>query len=359
MSKKKTKKEKIDEIVGRLAKDREFRQELVKRSHFYFFQTFFQDHLEYPCSWFHKEMFALSEDESKRIIAIMAFRGSGKSTILDLSLALWSILGKLQKKFVLIVCQSKKQAKAHFENIKSELEQNKLLMDDMGPFRAESDEWGTNSLELKNFKAKIMTVGAKQSVRGLKHGPYRPDLIICDDIEDTLSSQDESQRNETYQWFMSEIFPIGSGKTTIIMLGNLLNGKSLLMKIKKEIEKSGLLGIFRAYPLLDDNNRIVWPEKFRTFEEIIALKKTIPDDEVWNLEYLLRIPSLRIRIMICTTREDVEEEWGEEKTAFEVKEAPLGPRDYCISAPIFEKNSVEIVQRNPSENIGQTAGKTA
>lgn len=345
------KKKKINEIINRIAKDQKFRRELVRQSHFYFFQTFFQDYLEYSSSWFHKEMFALSEDQSKKIIAIMAFRDSGKSTIMNFSFALWSILGKLQKKFVLIIGRSGKQTKVHFENIKNEMECNKLLMNDLGPFRAESDEWGTNFLELKKFNAKIMMISAKQSVRGLRYGPHRPDLIICDDIEDMLSVQNKNERDEIYQWFMSEIFTIGDKKTTIVILGNLLHEESLLLKIKDQIEKGNLPGIFRAYPLLDDNNRIVWPEKFRTPEEVLEFKKTIPDEEVWNREYLLRVTGMNLLLRICRTRKDVEEKWGKEEAIFEVKKAPSDPRDYCISAPIFEETKIRIISREPDGRV--------
>ena len=59
--------------------------------------------MEYPFAPFHNEMFKLAEDQNIKVLVVMAFRGSAKSTILNLAYILWSILGVQQKKFVVII----------------------------------------------------------------------------------------------------------------------------------------------------------------------------------------------------------------------------------------------------------------
>jgi hypothetical protein len=215
------------------------------------------------------------------------FRGSGKSTILNLCYSLWSILGRQQKKFVVIISRTKEQSLAQFNNIKIELETNELLKHDLGPFKAESEEWGSHSLELPHFGAKIMMISALHGMRGLRHGPRRPDLIICDDIEDTVSAGSKEQRIRLYQWFMKEVVPAGDDGTKIIVLGNLLHEHSLLMRLRSSIKKKGMKGIFKAYPILDDNNKILWPGRFKSAEDIEKLKRRVGDEQIWRGEYLL------------------------------------------------------------------------
>lgn len=69
-------------------------------------------------------------------------------------------------------------------NIKRELESNDLLKNDMGPFVEQWEEWGSTSLYILKYNARSTAISTEQSVRGIRHGRYHPDLIIADDVED-------------------------------------------------------------------------------------------------------------------------------------------------------------------------------
>ena len=73
---------------------------------------------------------------------------------MTMSYPIWSILGKQQKKFVLILGLTQKQAKQHLLNLKRELESNQLLQRDLGPFE-EDEEWGSYSLVIPKLDARI------------------------------------------------------------------------------------------------------------------------------------------------------------------------------------------------------------
>ena len=182
-----------DKILQSIITDSAVRQKLVRESHEAFCSIYLSHHITHPYAFFHKEMFRMTESYSHKLNVIMAFRGSGKSTILNLSNSLWSILGKPQKKFIVIVSKSRLQSQSHFENIKSELEDNELLKQDLGPFRASSTEWGAYSIELPLYGAKIMCIKSLQNIRGLKYKSKRPDLIICDDMEDIMTVQNRDK----------------------------------------------------------------------------------------------------------------------------------------------------------------------
>ncbi len=182
-------------------------------------------------------MFNLTEDKKVKNLYIVAFRGSGKSTIITTSYPIWAILGKQQKKFVLILCQTRNQAKQHMINLKRELESNQLLKNDLGPFQEESDEWGSSSLVFSNMNARISVASTEQSIRGLRHGAHRPDLIIGDDVEDMASAKTKEGRQKTYDWLKGEVIPTGDRNTKLVIVGNLLHEDSLLMHLKRDIEE--------------------------------------------------------------------------------------------------------------------------
>lgn len=75
------------------------------------------------------------------------------------------------------------------KNIKSELETNQLLKEDLGPFKEVDNLWNAQAIELPQQNAMIMAISIDQSIRGLRYKQYRPDLIICDDIEDSQFSK--------------------------------------------------------------------------------------------------------------------------------------------------------------------------
>lgn len=276
-------------ILEQVVSDKNVRIALTRESHYWFFHTYFAEYVKYPTADFHRELFAITEDDSIQTAVIVAFRGSAKSTIMTMSYPSWAIIGKQQKKFVLIISQTQAQAKLHLENIKREFESNVLLKKELGPFEEKTGEWGSTSLVLPKFGARIMVVSSEQSIRGMRHGANRPDLVICDDVEDLNSVRTREGRAKTHKWFSSEVLPIGDRNTKIIIVGNLLHEDSLLMRLRASIEKEEMNGMYRAYPLIDYGGNILWPGKFPTMGDVEAEHKKIGNDNAWQREFMLNI----------------------------------------------------------------------
>lgn len=283
--------------LERIKNDRGVRRILAKRSHYWFFSIYLNHYIQYQFAPFHHEMFYISESLDIQLATLVAFRGSGKSTIMTLSYPIWSVIGGQNKKFVLIVSQTQNQARLHLANIRRELEDNNLLKADIGPFKEVNDEWGVNSIVISNYNARISAVSTEQSIRGIRHGQYRPDLIICDDIEDLQSVKTRDGRERTFSWFNGEIAPVGDKTTKIIVVGNLLHEDSLIMKLKKLIDLERLNGKFYAFPLLNDNENIMWPGKYPSKEDIEILRKSIASESAYFREYLLKIISDEDRVV--------------------------------------------------------------
>ena len=278
-------------LTEQMFKNRDVRAAITRKSHFLFFHFYFAHYVTYETAPFQKEIFRLTEDESAGNLFIVAFRGSGKSTILTMSYPIWAILGEQRKKFVLILCQTRSQAKQHMMNLRRELEGNQLLQNDLGPFQDESDEWGSSSLVFPRLNARITAASTEQSIRGLRHNQYRPDLIIGDDVEDLASVKTREGRQKTHQWLTGEAIPAGDRNTRLVIVGNLLHEDSLLMRLKEDLSEGKIDGIFREYPLFDDRGSVAWPGKYRTGADIEAEKRKIGNEIAWQREYLLKIVS--------------------------------------------------------------------
>ena len=277
--------EDINFLLGKI-KDQAIRREITKHSHLLFFNIYMSHFVKCEMAPFHQDLFAITEDEGIRFAAITAFRESAKSTIMTLSYSLWSILGVQQKKFVVILSQTKDQASQHFKDLKHELETNSLLKADLGPFK--EDEWNSRTVVIPRYNARITVASAEQSIRGMKHGPHRPQIIIADDCEDTLSVKTLESRDNTYNWFTKEILPLGSRDTKIIVIGNLLHEDSLLMRLKKGIASGTRSGIYREYPLINEDGQCLWPGLYPTQEAIEQKRLDIGNKFSWSQEFLLK-----------------------------------------------------------------------
>lgn len=276
-------------LINKMMKDRTVRTSITKGSFYYFFHFYYAHYVKYPTADFQKEIMNLLEKSHIENLYVVAFRGSGKSTIITTAYPLWAILGNQQKKFCMIFTQTQVQAKQHMMNIRTELENNDMLKKDLGPFREESDEWGSQSLVFKKHGARITVASTEQSIRGTRHNQHRPDLFICDDVEDVQSTKTREGRNKTYNWLRGEVIPAGDKNTRLIIVGNLLHEDSLLMRIQNEVNQELTDGIFKSYPLLDEKNRCLWIGKYPDQESLDKEKKSVASDVSWQREYLLRI----------------------------------------------------------------------
>lgn len=277
------------ELWQHIQADRKVRMKTAEQSHDWFFSLYLADYVSYPTAPFQQEIFNLTERTDINHIVIVAFRGSGKSTMVTLSYPIWAILGAQQKKFVLILSQTQNQARMHLANIKREFENNALLRADFGPLEEQSDEWGSSSLVLSQYGARISAASTDQSIRGIRHGKHRPDLIICDDVEDLLSVKTYEGRNKNHNWLTGEVIPAGDNNTKLVMVGNLLHEDSLLMRVKARFESGDMDGVFKAYPLVSDDGQILWTGKYPDIAAVEAARRKLGNDRAWLREFMLKI----------------------------------------------------------------------
>jgi predicted phage terminase large subunit-like protein len=153
------------------------------------------------------------------------------------------------------------------------------------------------SLVIPKYGARIMAASIDQSVRGFRHGPHRPDLIIADDIEDLSSVQNREGRDKTYQLLTGEILPTGDVHTRLIVVGNLLHEDCLLKRLQRDIENDDLDGVYREFALINDDGKCRWLGKYPTPADIERQRKKIGNEASWQREFLLSIISDEDRVI--------------------------------------------------------------
>lgn len=271
---------------------------LCKRSFFHFLAYYVRHRLQLPPPAFHADMVdALdSIDDVNKYIAIMGFRGSAKSTILE-AFALWSMING-KHNFIIYMGATIDDAKLSLANIRDEIEQNADLRRDfqiglkMDKKDGIGEKWSEAQLTIG--ECTIMARSRGQKIRGMKYKNARIDLIIADDLEDARDADTAEKRLKTRQWFFTEVLPatkqgVQSDNVKVVMLGNLVHRDCLIMHLMKS-------GTVRAlkFPLIDDEGQITWPGLYPDMEAVEKEKaKVLLAGEglghvIWAREYLLK-----------------------------------------------------------------------
>ncbi len=264
-----------EEILKQIQESPDFRRALTTKNFYWFFVTYFPHYITCSTADFQKEIFDLLQRENLLRVAITAFRGSAKSTIVTLAFAIWSMVGNPKKNYILLISQTQELAKQILTNIKQELTSNELLVRDFGPFTEDADEWRSNSLVIRQYNTRISAISQSESIRGLRHKQYRPDLIVIDDVEDLESVKTKESRDKVWDWLTGEVIPIGNTNTKIVIVGNLLHEDSLMMRLKQSMTSGQMVGIYKEYPLLDDKGEIAWKGNIQQWHILLQSGKML------------------------------------------------------------------------------------
>ncbi len=248
-----------------------------------FFKLYFSENMTHNLASFHHDMMELASNNKIWLVNILAFRWSWKTTILNQAFPIWSVLWKNNKKFVLVVSKTINQAKLFLENIKLELENNELLKND---YFIDKTNVKFRKTQINIFDSVIKIACIKTTLRWMKRWYLRPDLIICDDLEDSSFIWNEYMEDKLYYWFKKEIIPLVWDNSKIVLLGNYLWKDCLLNRIHKEITQKKISWISKFYPICDRNWNILWNDKYNR-EDILKLEDNIWNELTWYNEYML------------------------------------------------------------------------
>ena len=197
-------------------------------------------------------------DTSKRLLFI-APRGFAKSTLCSVFFPLWlALYGK--KKDIFVVSATISLAKEMLRKIRAELEANERILSDFGEMK--SDKWTEDMLVLGNGTI-IRAKGRGFQIRG-----FRPDIILCDDLEDEETLYSREQREKLEQWFFRTLLPALKPDQGLLYVGTKLHQLALIGKLEDKEEFTS-----RHFKALT-NGVSIWEEYWPT-DRLLALRKEL------------------------------------------------------------------------------------
>ncbi len=169
-------------------------------------------------------------DGCRRVIG--APRGHAKSTTFTFKDSIHAAV-YAYKHYEIILSDSSEQAEGFLADIKTELEENAALKEDFGELMGKV--WKASVILLANG-SKIEAIGSGKKIQGRRHKQWRPDLILCDDLENDENVNTPEQRRKLLSWFNKAVSECGDTYTDIVYIGTLLHYDSLLANVFKKPE---------------------------------------------------------------------------------------------------------------------------
>jgi hypothetical protein len=216
----------------------------------------------------------------------IAPRDHAKSTALTFDYSLAETLFKCSD-YVIIIGSTEEMAQEQLSNISEELHENEDLARDFGPFLFETDQKTEIIVRLPDgHRFRILARGAEQKIRGRMWKGKRPNLIICDDMEDDEQVENLDRRRKFRRWFFRAAKQALAKGGKIRIHGTILHEDSLLNRLRKQ--SGWKLLYYKAHAAFDDFSNILWPERWSETELRRKRQEFIDDNDAagYSQEFL-------------------------------------------------------------------------
>lgn len=238
-----------------------------------------------PTAQFHREAWALYCSEALQA-EVIAPRDHAKSTALTFDYTLAEVLFQ-NSDYVIIIGSTEEMAQEQLSNIIEELHENDDLIAEFGPFVFETDT-KTDIIVLlpDGQRFRILARGAEQRIRGRLWRGKRPNLLVCDDMEDDEQVENIDRRRKFRRWFFRAAKQALGKGGKIRVHGTILHDDSLLARLRKNSAWVHLF--YKAHNSFDDFGNILWPERWSA-KELKAKRQEFIDDQDsagYSQEYL-------------------------------------------------------------------------
>ena len=182
-----------------------------------------------PTPPFHREGWALYTSDHPQCM-LVAPRDHAKSTGLTFDYILAEVLFRASD-YVILVSSTEDGAAEQLGNIAEELHENEDLIREFGVKGFESSSKTDIIVKMADgHRFRILARGAEQRIRGRLWKGKRPNLLVCDDMEDDEQVENADRRVKFRRWFFRAAKQALSKSGKIRVHGTILHDDSLLSR---------------------------------------------------------------------------------------------------------------------------------
>lgn len=200
--------------------------------------------------------------KEKGHFAIEMFRESAKSTYVLKTFPLYKLAFPSDDcRYIVLIKNNQTLADAKLKEIVDIYRSHALLNKNFITVHkqsASSFEITVRSTDQRNIRVRIEAYGKGSSIRGITWGELRPQIIICDDLQDTQDAISQTVTEKDWDWFLSDVnFLAKRGR--IVIIGNNLGERCIVERILQH----KTLGYEQLkIAAMDDKGKSTWPAAF-------------------------------------------------------------------------------------------------
>lgn len=212
-----------------------------------------------PTPPFHREGWAMYCSPHPQV-ALVAPRDHAKSTGFTFDYILAETLFRISD-YCILIGSTEEKAAEQLSNISEELHENEPLRQAFGVDSFEVDSRAEIIVRMVDgHRFRILSRGAEQRIRGSLWKGKRPNLIVCDDMEDDEQVENKDRRTKFRRWFFRAAKQALSKSGKIRIHGTILHEDSLLNRLRKMGTWKHLF--YKAHNGFDDFAGILWPARW-------------------------------------------------------------------------------------------------
>lgn len=193
-----------------------------------------------PYAAYHAEfwawVWAIEQDQSARPFVAVWPRGFAKSSSVEVAVA--AMAARQTRRYALYVCATQDQADGHVANVAKILESPAFARAypdaaarSVGKYGA-SDGWRRNRLRTRSGFT-VDAIGLDTAARGIKVstelGTYRPDLIVCDDVDELFDAPGAVAKKETS--ITKSLLPARASHAAVLVAQNLIHADGIVARL--------------------------------------------------------------------------------------------------------------------------------
>ncbi len=272
----------VNELVAAAAVDSDF-----------YARTFFPKTAKQRAPVFHGEMWDTLERPENRLVAIEAFRGSAKTSILRLFTSKRIAYGISNT--ILFISDTEGHAVKSVEWLMKAVKYNYYWAE---TFKLrQGGKWTGNELEIihgvEEYPIRVIGLGVTGQVRGINVDDYRPDFIVLDDPENDENVLTHEGRNK--------LMGLVAGAILRSLAPSTENPSAMMAVLQTPLHRDDLIEalrhdpswVSRRYSCFDDSGTSRWPERYPTDDLLQEKQSYIGRNQlsVWMREMECKVVS--------------------------------------------------------------------
>lgn len=216
-----------------------------------------------PTPAFHREAWKLYASDEKQC-GVVAPRDHAKSTGLTFDYILAEVCFRTSD-YVILIGSTEDKAAEQLSNISEELAENIDLREQFMIEKFETEQKTEIIVVCSDgHRFRILARGAEQKIRGAMWKGKRPNLIVCDDMEDDEQVENKDRRAKFRKWFFRAAKQALSKSGKIRVHGTILHDDSLLSRLRKN--KIWKFLFYKAHESYNDFSGLLWPERWTAYD---------------------------------------------------------------------------------------------